>query len=165
MKTKVFSLCALLVLVFAAQARADQGQDERAIRTLNNVFAEAFVKQDAELRASVFTENATLVTPPGVFLVGRPAMVKDFGHEAKALVTKDTKAEFSCYRFRFITPDVAFVDSILTVNNIMGPDGKVKTAVPISVTESVVRQGNSWLIQDERAHFLPTMSQASGACL
>lgn len=165
MKAKVFSLCALLVLVFAAQARADQGQDERAIRNLNNVFAEAFVKQDAELRASVFAQSATLVTPQGVFLVGRPAMVKDFGPEAKALVTNNTKAKFSCYRFRFITPDVAFVDSILTVNNIIGPDGKVKTAVPISVTESLVRQGSGWLIQDERAHFLPPLSKGSGACL
>jgi uncharacterized protein (TIGR02246 family) len=162
MKARVFSMCALLILVLAGQARADQTQDEQAVRTLNNVFAEAFVKQDAVLRASVFAENATLVTPQGVFLVGRPAMVKDFGPEARALATKNTKLKFSCYRFRFITPDIAFVDAILTVNNILGPDGKVKAQAFISTTQSVVRQGDTWLIQDERAHFLPSMS---GACL
>ncbi len=60
---------------------------------------------------------------------------------------------FSNYRFRFITKDAAFVDADIVINNVMGPDGKVKPVVPVSIVFTAVRQDGKWFIQDERAHF------------
>ena len=155
MAKKAMFLFAVLVLISTVQVRADQAQDEQSIKALNNTFADAFVHKDAAMRGSVYAPDGTLLTPQGVFLVGRPAMLKDFGPEAQAFVTKDTTEDFSDYRFRFIIPDVAFVDSVITVHNISGPDGKAIDVAHISVTQTAIRQGGKWLIEDERAHFLP----------
>src|SRR5262249_35647606 len=99
-----------------ASASAGQAQDEAAVRALGDTFAKAFVKKNAELRAAVFAEDGTLVTPQGDFMRGRVAMVKDFGTEAQA-VNGTTQAAFSNYRVRFIKPDVAVVDALLTIRN------------------------------------------------
>jgi len=69
-------------------------------------------------------ENGTFVTPVGDFLQGRVAMVKDFGPEAQQAVTATTQAAFSNYRIRFIKPDIAVADALLTVRNVNGPDGR-----------------------------------------
>jgi len=52
-------------------------------------------------------------------------------------------------------PHVAFVDAELTLNNIMGPDGKRLDEVRVSVALTAVRRAGKWLIQDERTHFEP----------
>lgn len=161
MTKKIIGFFALVFLISMGQARANQAQDEQAIKALNNTFAEAFVKRDAKLRASVFADDATLLTPQAVWLMGRPAMVKDFGPEAKAYGTKNTKLTFSNYRFRFITPDLAFVDSLLTINNIIGPGGKVLDVAHVSITQEAIRRGDRWFILDERSHFLPPSFHAS----
>ena len=152
---KTMFLFTALIVISTAQAKADQAQDEQSIKVLNNTFADAFVHKDAALRASVYARDGTLLTPQGIFLVGRAAMLKDFGPEAQAFVTKDTTEDFSDYHFRFIGPDLAFVDSVITVHNINGPDGKVIGVAHISVTQTAIRQAGKWLIEDERAHFLP----------
>src|SRR5262249_10966755 len=115
---------ALLACTFVIGATgfaiAGQAQDEAAVRALGDGFAKAFIQKNAELRASLFAENGTFVTPQGDFLQGRVAMVKDFGPEAQQAVNGNTQAAFSNYRIRFIKPDVAFVDALLTVHNAKG---------------------------------------------
>ena len=81
-------------------------------------------------------------------------MVKDFGSEAQA-VTPTTQAAFSNYRVRFIKPDLAVVDALLTLRNINGPDGTVIPAIPVNFFYLASRHGNQWLIEDGRAHFAP----------
>jgi hypothetical protein len=61
------------------------------------------------------------VTPVGDFLQGRVAMVKDFGPEAQQAVNANTQAAFSNYGIRFIKPDVAVADALLTMRNVNGP--------------------------------------------
>ena len=136
-------------------ASAGQAQDEAAVRALGDNFAKAFVQKNAEQRASLFAENGTFVTPVGDFLQGRVAMVKDFGPEAQQAVTATTQAAFSNYRIRFIKPDIAVADALLTVRNVNGPDGTVIPAIPISFFYVASRHGNQWLIEDGRAHFAP----------
>jgi len=100
-----------------------------------------------------FAEDGTFVTPQGDFLQGRVAMVKDFGPEAEQAVNGTTQAAFSNYRVRFIKPDVAVVDALLTVRNVNGPDGTIIPVIPINFFFVAVRHGDRWLIQDGRAHF------------
>jgi len=133
---------------------AGQAQDEAAVRALGDSFAKAFLEKNAELRASLFAENGTFVTPQGDYMPGRVAMVKDFGAEAQA-VNGTTQATFSNYRVRFIKPDVAVVDALLTVRNVNGPDGTVIPVIPINFVYVAARHGDRWLIEDGRAHFAP----------
>jgi len=80
----------------------------------------------------LFAENGTFVTPQGAFPQGRVAMVKDFGPEAQQAVTAATQAAFSNYKIRFIKPDVAVADALITVRNVNGPDGTVIPVIPIN---------------------------------
>ena len=142
-----------LVIGATGSASAREIRDETAVRALGDAFANAFVQKNAELRASVFAENGTFVTPQGDFLQGRVAMVKDFGPEAEQAVNGSTQAAFSNYRIRFIKHDVAVVDALLTVRNVNGPDGTIIPVIPINFFFVAVRHGDRWLIQDGRAHF------------
>src|SRR5215468_1845797 len=148
-----------LVIVVTGTASASQTQDEAAVRALGDNFAKAFVQKNPEQRTSLFAENGTFVTPVGDFLQGHIAMVKDFGSETQA-VTATTQAAFSNYRVRFIKPDLAVVDALLTVHNVNGPDGTVIPGIPINFFYVASRHGNQWLIEDGRAHFAPAPANA-----
>jgi len=144
-----------LVTGLTGSASASQAQDEAAVRALGDNFAKAFVQKDAERRASLFAENGTCVTPVGDFLQGHVAMVKEFGPQAQQAVTATTQATFSNYRIRFIKPDLAVADAVLTVRNVNGPDGTIIPVIPINVFYVAARHGDKWLIEDVRAHFAP----------
>jgi uncharacterized protein (TIGR02246 family) len=143
-----------LVIGASGSASAGQARDEAAVRALGDNFAKAFVEKNAELRASLFAEDGTFVTPVGDFLQGRAKMVKDFGSEAQA-VNGSTQAAFSNYRVRFIKPDVAVVDAVLTLHSVNGPDGAVIPVIPVNFFYVAARHGDRWLIEDGRAHFAP----------
>ena len=141
-------------LVIVATGSASAGEDrEGAVRALGDTFANAFVQKNAELRASIFAEDGTFVTPQGDYLQGRVAMVKDFGPEAQQAVNATTQAAFSNYRVRFIKRDVAVVDALLTVRNVNGPNRTIIPVVPVNFFFVAVRHADRWLIQDGRAHF------------
>jgi len=143
-----------LVIGVTGSASAGQAQDEAAVRALGDNFAKAFVQKNPEQRASLFTENGTFVTPQGDFMQGHVAMVKDFGSEAPA-VTATTQAAFSNYRIRFVKPDVAVADALLTLHNINGPDVTIIPTIPVNFFYVASRHGDKWLIEDGRAHFAP----------
>ena len=147
-------LASALIIGAISSASASGPGDEAAVRTLGDNFAKAFLQKNPEQRASLFAENGTFLTPVGDFLQGRAAMVKDFGSEAQA-VTPTTQAAFSNYRVRFIKPDIAVVDALLTLHNINGPDGTVIPVIPVNFFYVAARHGNQWLIEDGRAHFAP----------
>ena len=148
-------LACALVIGATGNASASGARDEAAVRALGDNFAKAFVQKNAERRASLFDENGTFLTPVGDFLQGHVAMVKDFGPEAEQAVTPTTQAALSNYRIRFIRPDVAVADALLTVHNVKGPDGKVIPTIPINFFYVAMRRGDQWLIEDGRAHFAP----------
>ena len=148
-------LLACTLLMGATGSASAQARDEAAVRALGDGFAKAFVQKNAEQRASLFAQNGTFVTPVGDFLQGHAAMVKDFGPEAEQAVTPQTQAALSNYRIRFIKPDVAVADAVLTVRNVKGPDGTIIPLIPINFFYVAARHGNQWLIEDGRAHFAP----------
>ena len=148
-------LACTLVIGATGSASAGEARDEAAVRALGDNFAKAFVQKNAELRASLFAENGTFVTPQGTYLQGRVAMVKEFGPEAQQAVNATTQAAFSNYRIRFVKPDVAVADALLTVRNVNGPNGSIIPVIPINFFIVAVRHGDKWLIEDGRAHFAP----------
>ena len=156
-------LACTLVIGLTGSASASEAQDEAAVRALGDNFAKAFVQKNAERRASLFAENGTFVTPVGDFLQGRVAMIKDFGPEVQQAVTPTTQATFSNYRIRFIKPDVAVADALLTVRNVNGPNGAIIPVIPINFFFVAVRHGDQWLIEDGRAHFAAALPNSMTA--
>jgi len=154
-RLSVAFLACTFVIGSSIYARAGDARDDAAVRALADTFAKAFVQKNAELRASIFTQDGTFVTPTGDFLKGHVEMVKDFGPEAEHAVNGSTQAAFSNYRIRYIKPDVAVADALLTVHNVNGPDGQVIPVIPINFFYVAVRHGDRWLIEDGRAHFAP----------
>jgi uncharacterized protein (TIGR02246 family) len=152
-------LASALVIGLTGSASAGEARDEAAIRALGDNFVKAFVQKNPEDRASLFTENGTFVTPVGDFLQGHAVMVKDFGSEAQA-VNGNTQGAFSNWRIRFIKPDVAVADALLTLRNVNGPDGIVIPVIPVNFFYVATRHGNQWLIEDGRAHFAPAPANA-----
>jgi uncharacterized protein (TIGR02246 family) len=152
----------VLVIGTTGTASAGSARDEAAVRALGDNFAKAFVQKNADLRTSLFAENGTFVTPQGDFMRGHVAMVKDFGAEAQA-VNGSTQAAFSDYRIRFIKPDVAVADALLTLHNVNGPDGQMIPVIPVNFFYVAVRHGDHWLIEDGRAHFAPAPANSMTA--
>jgi uncharacterized protein (TIGR02246 family) len=154
------TLLASAIVIAAAGTATAQVQDQAAIRALGDGFAKDFLQKNAEARASLFDESGTFVTPQGHFLAGHAAMVNEFGPEAQQAVNGSTQASFSDYRIRFIKPDIAVVDALLTIHNVNGPDGQTIPVIPISFFYVAARHGNQWLIEDGRAHFAPAPANA-----
>ena len=152
-------LACTLVAGASGPASAANARDEGAVRALAEGFAKGFLQKNAAARASLFIEDGTIVLPPGTFLRGRVAMVKDFGPESQQLVNPATRVTFSNYRFRFVKPDVAFVDTLLTARNLNAGKGKTIPETLVDFSYVAVRQGNRWLIEDARLHFAPTQPQ------
>lgn len=131
-------------------------EDEQAIRALQDIHMRGILTKDPQLRASTWTEDGTVAPPQGGFFRGRAAMARHFETELPS-INNNSNASMSDYRFRFLTDDVAFVDALLTLNNIIGPDGQLHSAVKVSLAFTAVRKNGKWLVQDERAHFLAAM--------
>jgi uncharacterized protein (TIGR02246 family) len=144
----------------AASLSAASTGDQAAVRALSENFAKGFLEKNAAARASLFVEDGTIVLPPGTFLRGRAAMIKDFGPESQQLVNPATRVTFSNYRIRFIKADVADVDALLTARNLNGGKGKVIPQTLVDFSYVAVRQGNRWLIEDARLHFAPAQPKA-----
>jgi uncharacterized protein (TIGR02246 family) len=144
----------------AAPASAASAGDRAAVRALPEAFAKGFLEKNPAARASLFVQDGTIILPPGTFLRGRAAMIKDFGPESQQLVNPATRVTFSNDRIRFIKPDVAFADTLLTARNLNAGKGKVIPQTLVDFSYVAVREGNRWLIEDARLHFAPAQPKA-----
>jgi uncharacterized protein (TIGR02246 family) len=155
LKISSMAIACLLVAGAGAPASAASPRDESAVRALPEAFAKNFLQKNAAARASLFVGDGTIVLPPGTFLRGRAAMIKDFGPESQQLVNPSTRVTFSNYRIRFIKPDVAFADTLLTARNLNAGKGKLIPQTLVDFSYVAVRADNRWLIEDARLHFAP----------
>ncbi len=58
MRKAILALLVAVTLAFSGIVKAGLAEDEKAIKALNDVFAEGFVKRDAKLRASIWTKDS-----------------------------------------------------------------------------------------------------------
>lgn len=128
--------------------------DEEAIKALNEIFVLGLLSKDPKKRASIWLDDGTLLPPNAGFLKGRAEIEKHFALEG-AEITAHSKADFSNYRFDFLTPELAFVDADLTLHNLLSPDQTPVKEVSVKVVFVAERRSGKWWIRDERAHFSP----------
>ena len=83
-----FSVCVLAPI----DSRADQAEDEAAIRKSDEAYVEAYNKHDAKALAALWSPEAVYVDPEtGEEAVGREAIEKEFAETFEGL--KDAKLE------------------------------------------------------------------------
>ena len=94
--------------------RADQGDDEAAIRKSDDAYVEAYNKHDAKALASLWSPEAVYVDPEtGEQAVGREAIEKEFAETFAGL--KDSKLEVEVKSIKFLSPSVAVESGIARV--------------------------------------------------
>jgi uncharacterized protein (TIGR02246 family) len=134
--------CCLIVPLFwfgSGQARADQAEDEAAIRKMVKSYTSAFNKRDAKVVAAHWLPEAVYVDPDTrKQIVGREAIEKHFVEEFKDI--KNAKLAVNVESIRFISPHVALEQGRATVTE----PGKEPSKVRYSAIH--VKREGKWLL-------------------
>jgi len=115
MKNLCLSLLSLCTLVAApAFCRADQSDDEAAIRRSDDAYVAAYNAHDAKAVAELWSPEAVYVDPDtGEEAVGRDAIQKEF--EATFKDAADSKLELDVKAIKFLSPNVAIENGIARI--------------------------------------------------
>src|SRR5262245_65081390 len=101
-----FSLAATAFWLSPEACRADQAEDEAAIRKSDEAYIEAYNKQDAKALAALWSPEAVYVDPEtGDEAVGREEIEKEFAETFAGV--KDAKLEIEATSIKFLSPNVA----------------------------------------------------------
>src|SRR4051794_28917830 len=95
-----------LIAISTNVSRADQADDESAIRKADDAYVEAYNKHDAKAIAGMWSPEAVYVDPEtGEQAVGREQIEKEFADTFANL--KDSKLEVDAHSIKFLSPNVA----------------------------------------------------------
>ncbi|WP_225730825.1 MULTISPECIES: SgcJ/EcaC family oxidoreductase [unclassified Nocardia] len=120
----------------------DQHTDELAIRELFQRQSDAWAAGDAKAFSEVFTEDADYITFLGTYHRGRTE-IETMHTPLFERFQKGSRLDGAELRFRFLTPDVAIVQSVGALVKGKGKRTKRNTKVQTTV---VVRQDGEWRI-------------------
>ncbi len=140
MKTRfVYCFAILLACTAPSWLRADQTEDENAIRKNGTTYVEAFNNQDAKAVAALWSPDAVYTNPKtGDEVVGRDAieqqMVEIFAE------SKETRLEVTVDSVRFVSPSVAVEEGTARV---LRPGAESDETVYSAV---YIKTGGSWLL-------------------
>src|SRR5262249_45503311 len=117
MKLRTFSIaaaCFCACVFAAASSRADQSDDEKAIRKLDQEYVDAYNKHDAKALAALWSPEAVYVDPEtGDQAVGREEIEKEFAETFSGL--KEAKLEVDAKAIKFLSPNVAIEEGVARV--------------------------------------------------
>jgi uncharacterized protein (TIGR02246 family) len=110
----IVAACFCACLFAAASTRAEQSEDEKAIRKLDQQYVEAYNKYDAKALAAMWSPEAVYVDPEtGNQAVGREEIEKEFADTFAEL--KDAKLEVDVKAIKFLSPNVAIEEGVARV--------------------------------------------------
>jgi uncharacterized protein (TIGR02246 family) len=150
--TRNIVICAAILLLggpaFVSRAEdKDEKKDagaEQAVRDWAKEMSAAWEKHDGKAVAALYAEDGDLTTPQGEAIAGREAIER---HHADLFdgVLKDTKLALEVRRIKFVTPQVAVLDTDGEISGGKGDDGNERAALSFRLTAVLVRHGDSWL--------------------
>jgi uncharacterized protein (TIGR02246 family) len=145
----VFVILALAVPAIAASPAGA----EAAIQKVWQQFSDAWGRGDAQARAALWAEDASLINPFGVVARGRAAIEKVFEQE-NAGFAKGTTHTFSNFSYRFLTPTIAEVDVTGTIEGIRGADGTLMPPLTLHIFAIMAKTGGTWQMKDARPYVI-----------
>jgi uncharacterized protein (TIGR02246 family) len=118
--------------------RADQAEDEAAIRKSDEAYVEAYNKRDAKALAALWSPEAVYIDPEtGNEFVGREEIEKEFADTFAGL---NAKLEVSVESIRFLSPNVAVENGTARV---IYPEGEPDES---SYAALFVKREGKWLL-------------------
>ena len=108
--------------LFADGTGADSQAD---VRKVLDGFTAAWNAHNLQQMASFWAEDGDLINPAGKWGMGRAGAEKVFSQEHGGMFKKSTIA-FTIDKVRWLTPDLALVDSECTVNGALDKKGKME---------------------------------------
>lgn len=139
MRTAFIVVIQLLSCLAVAVCRADQAEDETAIRKNDAAYVAAYNNHDAKTVAELWSPEAVYVDPDtGDEFVGREEIEKEFAATFAEL--KDAKLEINADSIKFLSPNVAIENGtarIIRPN--VDPDESTYTAL-------FVKRDGKWLL-------------------
>lgn len=133
-----------IVISISSILAANQADDEKAIRVLEERQPEAWNRHDAKAYASLFTENGDCVNIVGWWWKGRAEIEKKLT-DAYVYVFKDSTLTTSNVDIRFVTPEVAVAHVTWTMTGAHTPTGIPVPQQGIQ-THVLQKQNGQWLI-------------------
>lgn len=143
-----------------AQAARDRASDDRAIRSLEQQFEDAWNRNDVNGMAAVFTNDADYINAAGKSAQGRPQIGRLFEQEM-ATQWRGTTFASTCGEIRYLSADVAEVDCRWVISGIQGQRGLTSSLQGL-YTVVVKRSGGVWLVTAARA-MVPLPETMTGA--
>lgn len=136
--TSVLMFCCMSCFV-SGHCRADQADDEAAIRKSDDAYVAAYNKHDAKALAELWSPEAVYIDPEtGRQAVGRAEIEKEFAETFKGL--KDAKLEVDVKSIKFLSPNVAIErGTARVINSKEQPDDSDYSAL-------FVKRDGKWLL-------------------
>ena len=133
---------------------ADAAKDQAAIEAVFAKFGAAWKAGDAKARAALFAEDATIINPFGMVAKGRAEIEKRFMLENETIAHGTTHSvKVDMIRF---SGDLAFVDGVITISGMKGPDGKPAPDMTLRGVFQFVRKAGGWMVLDGRPNQVPS---------
>lgn len=135
----IVSLCFTMQALAVVQSRANQAEDEAAIRKSDEAYVEAYNKRDAKAVAALWSPEAVYVDPDtGDEAVGREEIEKEFATTFAEL--RDAKLEVIVDSIKFLSPNVAVENGTARITRPKEePDESTYTAL-------FVKRDGKWLL-------------------
>lgn len=143
-------ITALTVLIAAASgvARAN-GNEEQAVRSVVERFADAWNRHDMGAFSQLFGEDADFVNVIGTRWIGRPA-IREAHAATHATIFKESRLTIEQTDVRFLDPDVAVARSRWTLTGHTASDGQPGALRTGFLTNVLVQRDGRWEIAVSR---------------
>ena len=154
------AFAAILLLTFvcllfrAENAPASPAGDEAAVKQVVANFEKAFDSHDVHAVSQLFVEDADFTNIQGATTHSRKELEEHLGPLFSTRL-KTVNTATAVRTVRFLTPDVAVVDSDFTFTGFKGPDGADLPARKGFYDWIVTRQNGRWLIAVFHESYLP----------
>src|SRR4051794_15177962 len=150
---KLFLLPILLGLITLPTARADQKEEDAAIRQRHDEWVAAWNRHDPKAMAAFFVADGDLINPFGRQAKGTAEIEKLFTGEQTGGMAGTTYAS-TIESIRYIGKNVAIVDVAGEISGMKGPDGTAAPPFKHHATWIAEKKAGKWMADGARAFVL-----------
>ena len=123
--------------------------EEQTVRKLVGDYAEAVNSRDSARIAELFAEDGDYQTPQGEVSNGRTAIQQDRAKDYSTVMRSAT-ATFEIRHIRFLSHDIALVDTVFERFGVLDPDGRPVPGRRRALATFILKKEKQWKIASYR---------------
>jgi len=147
---KLVLLSVLFGLVALPAARADQKEEDAAIKKRHDEWTASWNRHDPKLMAAFFVADGDLINPFGRHAKGKAEIEKLFTDEHTGPMAGTTYTG-TIESIRYLGKTHAIIDVDGEISGMKGPDGAAAPPFKHHVTWIAVKKGGKWMAEGARA--------------